>query len=221
MFINLDGLSSRMAFQQPTDNPIKHRFSDFGKDRVQIAKWTVTVRDAYNLMYAYTMVHDWLVEEGWASKDEADFGETYYTQRESPKHGKEIWIRWRLQRQPEGVPKAKLFTYMMDLNWKIIGMKPTEIVYRGQKVKADRGEFELDCTAALVFDKDAAWAKSMFKPVKEWMIKRVLEKQRLMHMNNIYNDTYRLRALVTNYLKLETFLPEKEAGEFYLQRTLE
>jgi len=210
-----------MAFQQPTDNPIKHRFTDFGKDRLQVAKWTVTVRDAYNLLYVYTMVHDWLVEEGWASSDDADFGETYYTQRESPKAGKEIWVRWRLRRQPEGVPKAKLFTYMMDLNWKIIGMKSTEIVYRGQKVKADRGEVELECVAALVFDEDAAWEKSMFKPFKQMMIKRVLQKQRLMHMNNIYNDAYRLRSLVTNYLKVETFMGEKEAGEFYMKRTLE
>jgi len=211
-----------MAFQQTTENPIKHRFTDFGKERIEIANWIIQVRDAYNLAYAYTMIHDWIVEENWASDDDSFFPETYYMQRENPKFGKEIWLRWRLLKSPtEAGKKAPLFYYMMDLDFKILGLKDTEIAWKGQKVKADRSEFELTCRGALIIDKDRAWENSVFKSVKELYFRRVLRNQIGMHRKKVYSDAYRLRDLVMNYLKLETFMPMKESGEFFVKRTLE
>jgi len=209
-----------MAYQQPTDNPMKHRFTEYGQDRIQVARWLVQVRDAYNLVYVYTMIHDWLVEEGWASNNDADFGETYYTQRDHPKHGKEVWIRWRLERMPDAA-KGTLFSYTMDLNFKIIGLKSTEIVWKGQKIKADRSEIEIECISSLIVDKGKEWKSWPFSSIKAAWINRVLRQQKSKHRKHIYADTYRLRDLIMNYLKLETFMPVKEAGEFYLKRTLE
>lgn len=209
-----------MAFQQSTENPIKHRFLDFGKERMEFASWVIQVRDAYNLTYAYTMIHDWIVEEGWADRDDTRFRETYYMQREHPTLGKEIWLRWRLEKQPPGT-KGKLFTYMMDLDFKILGLKDTEVAWRGQKVKADRSEFELTCRGALVIDKTQEWKQWPFKNIKEIYTRRVLRQQIIMHRKAIYSDCYRLRDLVMNYLKLETFMPVKESGEFFVKRTLE
>jgi len=221
MFINDKALVFVMAFQQPTDNPIKHRFTDFGKDKLDVAKWKVTVRDAYNMVYIYTMIHDWAMEEDWCSRDDSSFPETYYVNREDHKGRKEIWIRWRLEKHPEGMPKTSLWRYYMDLNWKVIGLAETEIVWKGQKVTADRGEFELECNAYLVIDTKNELSKGAFKWAKDMYYKRVLKRQSAVHWKSIYGDAYRLRDLVMNYLKLETFMPEKEAGEFYLKRTLE
>ena len=209
-----------MALQQPSENPIKHRFTDFGQERIEVANWVIQVRDAYNLLYTYQMLHDWLVEEGWGPIDGSQFHETYYVQREHPVFGKELWFRWRLQKQPPAT-KGTLFYYMMDLDFKIIGLKETEIIWKGQKVPADRSEFELTCRAALIIDKGKEWEKSLFKGIKELYTKRILRQQLAMHRKNIYSDAYRLRDLVTNYLKLETFMPMKEAGEFFVKRTFE
>ncbi len=212
-----------MAFQQSTQNPIKHRFTDFGQERIEVASWIIQVRDAYNLSYAYTMIHDWTNEEDWSPRDDYIFPETYYMQREHPQFGKEIWLRWRLTKRPSGLKatEAPLFWYMMDLDFKILGLKDTEIAWKGQKVKADKSEFELTCRAALVIDKDRAWEKSILKPWKEFYTRRVMRNKILMHRRNIYSDAYRLRDLVMNYLKLETFMPMKEAGEFFVKRTME
>jgi len=209
-----------MAFQQPTENPIKHRFE--GKEMIEIAKWLIQVRDAYNLIYAYTMIHDWIVEEGWALGDDSKFGEPYYVQRASPKHGKEIWWRWRLERNPPGTTeKIGLFRYMMDLDFKVIGLKETEIAWKGQKVKADRSEFELVCRVFLVIDKGKQWEKSIFKGFKEMYIKRVMRQNITMHRKKLHSDAYRLRDLVMGYLNMETFLSMKESGDFFVKRTLE
>lgn len=220
-FINPRSFKMGMAFQQTTENPIKHRFLDFGLDRVEIAQWVIRVRDAYNLSYLYQMIHDWLVEEDWAPRDEEQFPETYFMQRENPNTGKEIWLRWRLTKKPSEAGKGSLFSYMMDLDWKIIGLKDTEIAWKGQKVKADRSEFEMTCRAALIIANEKEWKTWPFSSIKDMFTKRTMKGKVLMHKKIIYSDAYRLRDLIMGYLKLETFMPVKEQGEMYLKRTLE
>ncbi|MEM3154782.1 MAG: hypothetical protein QW165_04450 [Candidatus Woesearchaeota archaeon] len=208
-----------MAFQQPNDYPIIHRWTYLNCERLPVTEWTIQVRDAYNLGYVYTMVHDWIVEEGWADRDDSKFPETYYMHRE-PAFGKEIWLRWRLEKNPPG-PGKSIFRYMMDVDWKIIGLKDTEIAWKGQKVKADKGEFEVTCRAHLLIDKEGEWKGWPFENIKQFYIRRQLRNKITMHKKNIYSDAYRFRDLIMNYLKLETFMPTKEAGEFFLKRTLE
>lgn len=200
-------------------NPIKHRYTEFGQDMIEAATYAVTTRDVFKLEYLYIMIHDWLADEGWGSRDDSKFGETYYMQREHPQHGKEIWIRWRLTKQAPVSPKTYL--WIMDLDFKIIGLKDTEIVYKNQKVKMDRGEFELACRGALIIDHGKEWEKSALKRLKRAWLRRVHRHQLGIQKKAIYEECYRLRDLVLSYLKFENIFPEKEAGEFYIKRTLE
>jgi len=196
------------------------RFTHMKCERIHVAEWQLRIRDAYNLAYVYTMIHDWMVEEGWAPRDDMFFPETYYMQREHPTFGKEIWLRWRLTKKPPGA-KGGLFLYAMDLDLKMIGVKDTEIVWKGQKIKADRSEFEPNCRAYLLIDRSGEWNTWPFKEIKELYTRRTMRNKILMHKKKIYSDTYRFRDLLMNYLKLETFMPTKEAGEFFVKRTLE
>ncbi|MBI4146563.1 hypothetical protein HY489_04465 [Candidatus Woesearchaeota archaeon] len=207
-----------MAFQHTTDNPIKHKFTDFGQDRIEMAKWKIVFKESFNLGYFYTILHDYLVEEGWASREHHDFPEIYYLQRDNPNFGKELRIRWRLSRSAPGT-KAGLFHYTLDLDWYLLGLKDAEVVYKGQKVKANKGEFELTCSGALIIDKGKEWEESSFKSLKTFLIKRALKKQFEMHKKNVHEGAYRVRDFVMNYFKMPVLLPEKE--EFYARRQLE
>ena len=208
-----------MAVQQASGNPITHRFT--GKERVEVGNWVLVVRDAYNLVYAYTMIHDWIVEEGWGPRDDKKFPETFYLQRENPVTGKELWFRWRLSKSGAGLSKSSLFSYTMDLDFHVVGLKDTEIAWKGQKVKADRSEFELSCRAAVLIDKSHEWKTWPFSAIKDIMVNRVKRSALDMHKASVYKDAYRLRDLVANYMKVETFMPTKEVGEFFSKRTLE
>jgi hypothetical protein len=209
-----------MAFQQSSDQPIKHRFQDYGLDRIQVAEWLIRIRDAYNLNYAYTMIHDWIVEENWGPRDDTKFPEVYYTQHESPAFGKHIWWRWRLLKQPPGTT-GSLFKYAMDLDFKVLGLKDTEIAWKGQKVKTDRSEFEMQCRGALLIDVSKQWKGWPWSNIKELYTRRTMRQQIARHRRGIYADCYKLRDLVMGYMKLETFMPMKEAGEFFVKRTME
>lgn len=210
-----------MAFQVPTGNPIKHRYTDFGKDRIEYAKWKFRIRDVFKIKYLYTMVHDWVVEEGWAPRDGAQFPETYYVNRDNPTRGKEVFIRWRLGKKPDGLGKNPMFWAVIDLNWKFVGWKETEIVWRGQKVRADRSEIEMECFGAIVIDKERMFQKGVLGRFKNVFVHRVLKRPLELHKKDLKSSVYRLRDLMMAYLQQPTFLPESESGEFYVKRTME
>ncbi|RJQ19324.1 hypothetical protein C4580_05300 [Candidatus Woesearchaeota archaeon] len=207
-----------MAHQHPTDNPVKHRLTELGNDRLEIAKWKVVFKESFNLQYFYQIFHDFLIEEGWATKDDHDFGETYYVQRDNPNFGKELRIRWRFERKAPGT-KSKLFTYTLDIDWYALGIKDTDVVVKGQKVKAQKGELELTVAGALILDKEREWEKSALRPLRNIFINRVLKNQFLMHKREVWESTYKVRDFVTNYFKMPVIFPGEE--EFHARRTLE
>ena len=208
-----------MAFAPHAKNPIKHFLDDYTKDeRLDIAKWRLVIRDAFDLGYFYKILHDWLIEEGFGPDDDPVFPELYYLQREDPTFGKEIQIRWRLTKKPDAPTKKNLlFTYEIDLYIKLLGVKSTEIVWKGQKLKADKGELEIECVGNLAIDKDKTWEKSAFKKIKEVYYKRIIANQFVVHKGEVHMFTYRLRDFITKYFKTATFGKIKDA-EFYVTR---
>lgn len=205
-----------MAHQHPTTNPIKHRMT--GVDYIEIGKWKTVFKEKFNLAYFYQALHDFLVDEGFADRNETKFGEVYYMQRENPNFGKEGRIRWRCAWNPPNV-KHNLFTYTMDFDWYFLGIKNTEGTYRGQKVEIQKGELELICSAKLIIDKDSMLEKSSLKPIKKFLIERMLKKQREMHIKAVYDASAKARDWVHNYFKMPLLTPERD--EFVARRTLE
>lgn len=210
-----------MAFQQPTENRIFHRFE--GREHVSVAKWVVNANDVFNWGTVYLMLHDWLVEEGWAPADDADFPEKYYLLRDVPNFGKEMWLRWQCEKLPEMYSKdgsAAPFTYAMDLTWHCLGVSSTEVGWRGQKVKSNKGELEIECVAYVVLDKEKLW-KGFWGSIKEMLLKKQIKGVFEMHKKTAYEDAYRLRSLLANYMKIESFSSEKERAEPYGRRSLD
>jgi len=220
MFIYAFVLFLFMAFQQPTENHIFHRFE--GREASEVAKWLVNANDVFNWGHVYLMLHDWLVEEGWASSDDADFPEKYYLMRDVPGFGKEMWLRWQCEKVPEMYSKdgAAPFTYAMDVVWHCLGVASTEVGWKGQKVKMSKGEIEVEVTAYVVIDKKKLW-KGQFAKIKEMLLKKQMRKVLEKHKKTVYDDAYRLRSLLSNYLKIESFQKEKEGAEPWGRRSLD
>ena len=207
-----------MAHQHPTTNPIKHRFTEL--EPIEIGKWKTVFKEKFNLAYFYQSLHDYLVEEGFADRDENKFGEVYYMQRENPNFGKESRIRWRCEWHPSFASKEnKLFIYTLEFDWYFLGVKNTEGTYKGQKVEIQKGELELIVTARLIIDKDKALANSPLKPIKKLLLGRLLKRQKEMHMKAVYDACYKTRDWVHAYFKMP--LSTGERDEFVARRTLE
>lgn len=212
-----------MPFQQSFGRPIKSRQQDFGRYD-EVTSYNVNVKDAFNLLPVYIMMHDWLVEEGYGTgplgptyREDYEFGEVNYINRDNPAIGKDVYIYWRVYKFPTG----GFFKYGIDVDWHLFGIKPVEISWKGQKVEVQKGEFEAVVTAYVIYDPGKLWVGWPWAEIKNLMINRTYRNQINMHKKQVYTDAYRFRDLIMNYLKMETFMPIKEVGEFYLKRTLE
>src|SRR3989338_9299688 len=105
-----------MAFQQPIQNPIKHRFTELQGRRSVIKSWNISIKDTFNLAYIYQAIRTWGIQNGWASWTDSDFKELWYVHRSHPTFGNEARIRWRWERAPDVEGKA-LFLYRMDIDY--------------------------------------------------------------------------------------------------------
>lgn len=206
-------------------NPVRHRYKSYGKDRIAFDELMINYKGNFDMKMVYTLAHEWLCEEGWAERElDQDFPEIYYLQRETS-FGKELWIRWRMTKTPEGVARSKdssLFEFEMDIEFMVLGLKSTEIIVKGQKFKTNKGEVEVRINAGLVFDKGKYFSQNPWlKPVMHTWIKRVINPRFVSLKGEMLGEQYRFREALTTYLQLEKLLGDKEFAEFWTNRSME
>jgi len=65
----------------------------------------VKYKDIFDMKQFYEDLHEWTLEYGWKDYEEdLDRYETYYGERIAQGGAKELWLIWRLQKTPAGVP---------------------------------------------------------------------------------------------------------------------
>jgi len=198
---------------------IKHRYT--GVEYKTVTKFVVNYKDVFLLEDLYVLMYEWLVENGYATRADEEFPERYYLDRTGAA-GKEIWIRWRCKKFPMSGPR-KFWRYDLDVDMHVLTLKDVELVVQNKKIKANKGEVEVEVVANLVYDVSGEWSKSsLLKPFRKWYFKKVVSKEKDMLEKKFYNEAFEFRDAITNYLKVETFLPTKMAGmEFWPKRTPE
>lgn len=199
---------------------VRHRYTgvDFPIEYATITQYNVVFKDVFVMKYFYFLLHEWLVEEGYATREDDKFPEVFYLQKENPAVGKELWVRWRLSKDP-GAPKG-FWKFVLDIDMHCLGLTDVEAMVKNQKVKANKGEVEVSVVANLVWDADNSWKKSAWlRPLKKQYLRWFMRKKREMHSEQLYTEAYRLQGAIKTYLKLENFLPEKEWEGFWAKRT--
>lgn len=196
---------------------LRHRYT--GVDYIEAAKYNVIFKDVFNLKYVYILAREWFIEEGYAPRADEEFPEVYYLQKENPVSGKELWIRWRLTKNP--LPgKSKFWKFAFDVDIHVLTLTDVEILVKDKKIKAHKGEVEFQVWANLVWDATGEWEKSSWlKPFKKVYFQRVLREKREELKEQLYKEAYRFQGALKTYFKLESYLPEKEMEGVWSKRT--
>jgi hypothetical protein len=177
----------------------------------QLVTYTVSYKDIFALQNLYELLREWLIENGYATRDEEKFPEVFYLQRETP-GGREIQFRWRPVKQPLW-HTSKLFRYDLDIDCVVRGLKDVELAWKGQKIKAEKGLVEISVAAKLVLDYETAWQKTpFFHSFKDLIINRFLKRKIDQAQKELVGDANSLQEAIKTYLKLETYLPEGPQG---------
>jgi hypothetical protein len=194
---------------------VRHKYTDV--DYKQVTFYVVNRKDLFILENLYLLMHEWLIEHGYANRFDPTFPEKYYWHREGPA-GKEIWWRWRPNRYPL---RNKLWRFDLDIDVHVLPMKDVEAVLGGKKYKVNSGEVEVQVGANLIRDPEGIMKKGLFKDFKKLMYNRLWKQQFDMLERELYREANELRDAVNTFLTIDTFLPTKEAPEFWPKRVPE
>lgn len=194
---------------------IVHRNTLTTGDRMPFTDFTIKYKDVFSLEYLYLLMHEWLVIEGYADRDDPKFPETFYLQRESP-GGKEVWFRWR----PTKVPpedRSGLWRYEFDIDAHVLGLNQVELIKDGKKIKADKGEIEIKSSVYLVFAYDQAWKNHpLWRKHKEWIKTTLLKNKFNFHKAQITEESRRFQEAIKTYLRMPLHLtPLTELAELW------
>lgn len=181
----------------------------------------VKYKDVFDLKAFYESIRDWLTDAGWQGETddgEIDFDhwETFYGERIDRTGAKEIWIRWRLAKEPE---KAPFLKYYWDLNIRVIGLSSVEIVKEGRKIKTDKGEMEVTIRAFIEEKYKAEFEKkAILKQVKDLFSQKVYKKTLEDRRKELYQETYVLQNWIKQWFKMKRYLPYEESRGFYVSQ---
>jgi hypothetical protein len=181
----------------------------------EVTRFTINRNDILHLKNLYALLHEWMVEHEYGSREDFKFPETYLLHREGPA-GKEMWWRWRGERDP--MHGNKLWRFHLNVDCHVLTMKDVEVAIGGKKYKAQQGEVEVQGAGRLLFDPGKTLEKSMFKDMKKLLLKRLWKQQYEMLKDDLRRDVFQFRDAVATFLTIETYLPEKEWPEFWPKR---
>ena len=190
---------------------LKHTYTD--RKFLEAATFRIKFKDYFHLKLLYIMMHEWLVDEKYATREDSDFPENFYMHRETQRSGTEKWIWWRLTKVPTD---NTYYRYVLDLDFHVILLKEAEVMHKGTKFKTNWGEVEIKVWANLEGDYEHKWRDHpILKHFEELFRKRIFWADFQMHKNEFFREAYRFQEAIKTYLKLRTYLPEPELEEFY------
>ncbi|HIH38608.1 hypothetical protein J4460_01395 [Candidatus Woesearchaeota archaeon] len=184
---------------------------------IEAARYRVKHLDYFHMRNLYFMMHEWFIEEGWATRVDYDFGEKFYLHREHAKRGDEIWFWWRLTKGAPGQSGPNPFyEWHLDLDCHVVLLTEVEVVHEGEKFKANYGEPEIKVRAYILVDPKGTWQKKIIlKDMYDVFTKRVWKAELQSQRIQLYREAYRLQEAIKTYMKLQLYLPEPEMAKWY------
>ncbi|MBC8444395.1 hypothetical protein H8D83_02295 [Candidatus Woesearchaeota archaeon] len=187
--------------------------------RVKAAQFRVKFKDNFHLKNLYYLMHEWLVQEEWATRSDKDFPEIFNGQNESALGGTEAWFVWRPTKAPTktNYANSNYYRWEMNISGHVILLRSVEVMKDGKKFKTNWGEIEILIDSWVVTDYKKEWENHPFlKHISDVFRSRLFKKQIVSLRDQLHRETYRFREAIKDYLEMRMDLPESESqGEFF------
>jgi hypothetical protein len=195
---------------------VKHRFDDY-EYITTIDEARVKYKEVFDLKGLYTDMHDYVVENGWASSSDKDFKEIFYHHKWLQGGMEEIRFWWRLDKEINSYYK-----YELDVNVRCIGIKRTEAVIDGKKFKTFTGEIEITVNPRVLADHKQEWRKHwLLKNFHRLFYKRIFFQEIDQKRRELNYEVSRFLEFLKTHFKLIKYMPEPEGEQFYTNRDFE
>lgn len=175
----------------------------------------------------YEALYEWFKEYEWGDVDDSldqegnwlnptvapnEHWETYYGERIDAKGMKEIWIQWRLFKDPKNAPFLR---YYLDVDFHCLGLHSTDVIKEGVKLSVHRGEVELTINSFIEKRYETEFQKSLLRHVAKLFTQRVYRKELKAREKELYQETYALQNFIKQWFKMKRYLPYEEVKSFF------
>ena len=182
---------------------------------IYAAKFRFKYKDVFHMKNFYTHLHDWLNEHEWIDREGKDHFEDLYFEKIEPGDYKEIHVWWRPIKKG-----TDFYRYKMLINFKVLYMKSTEIMYKGKKLKVDKGEVEMKIWSNLELDWNKKWrSHPILKHFYEMYVKRIMWSELLRNKLLLYRETMEMHNWMKSFLQMKTFLPILYGEQFHASQS--
>jgi hypothetical protein len=196
-----------------TDPSLIPIFAEFAPIRIKY-------KDIFDMKEFYTALHEWLLEYEWYAQDKrsndgmnVDHWETYYGEKVGQGGAREIWIHWRLRKDPKGAP---FLTYYMDFEFHCIALTGAEVVRGGNKYKVNKGEVDMKYWTYIEKGYAKAFQKNrILKHIEPLFTKRIYRKDLEKRKKELYQESYVLQNFIKQWFKLKRYAPYEEVKSFF------
>jgi len=168
---------------------------------------SIKYEDVFNLKELYKAIRDWLISNNYVTAKSSEKMENFYLEKITPTGTKEIWVWWRTSKSPHG---SKYFKYHINVDYHVLNMKDVEIMFQGQKIKANKGEVEVLVNCYLETEAEVEIKKTFLWFLAELFRRKVYRKQIEEHKADLKDDMDKLQGHIKQFLELKSFLPKSE-----------
>lgn len=173
----------------------------------------------FHFKNTYMYIWEWLREEGFQGLYDDMNGERVefsYDEKRPDKGLREIRVWWRTAYVPND---SQYYRYRMDLNFEVLHMKKTDIIFEGRKATADDGELLLTVKSYIEVDYMNRWKNHSFLKLWDQFFRRRIYLENLyQHKNEMIRKATRLQEEIKRILELQNY--EKVPERFHVQRGL-
>ncbi len=176
-------------------------------------------KDVFDLGQFNEALKEWLVEHNWKSFDGFnEEWETFYSEKIGQSGAKELWLWWRLAKP---APETDAFHYHLLVTFHLIGVASTEVIKGGQKIKADKGEMEIETEAYLEelykrkFEDEKGFFGFVLKQTRDIFTKRIYTATIDQRKKELYQEAYAFNNFIKQWLKMKRYLPYEESKNFF------
>ncbi|RLE38892.1 hypothetical protein DRJ17_02565 [Candidatus Woesearchaeota archaeon] len=180
-----------------------------------IINYVLKYKEVFDPWELYLFMREWAIEEGWVSRNETEFKETFYLQKETSA-GTEIWYWWRFHK-----PISSFYRYDYKIDAHILFLKPHELIIEGKKLKTFHAEIEFTVRGILVMDQEGNWEKHWLLKhlLTRYFINRIYKKDIEYHGLVISREAKKLQEFLKSYFQMGSFERDREERYFFAKQS--
>jgi hypothetical protein len=183
---------------------------------VKIPDIEIVYRGTFTLQPLYRNIRKWLIENEYYDKDkdptmESSMEQLYLERRGTAQRANErewrIW--WRTQKPADRMSRSKYYLYHLNFNFNVIQSVDIEIMREGKKEMTQFGELRMQIEPYIELQDLSQ--HPILHYIDFFFRTRMIKKNVEDHRKMLYQDAYRLQALIKKYLEMMSYTPEGEA----------